>query len=123
MILKLPIITYQKGCLTYNPTREGLSILAMTPVAIYAFRRFKLNFWTAGAWISVVLSAGLLLLYHNTGAWQLGYRYMMDFIIPVLLLMAFGIGERPSWFFKTLAVISIAGNAAGIVWWFNQWFC
>jgi hypothetical protein len=123
MFLKLPLITYQKGCLTYSPTREGLSILAMTPAAIYIFRRFKFNYWTAGAWASVIISAGLLLLYHNTGAWQLGYRYLMDFILPVLLLMALGIGEKPSWAFKSLAALSLLGNAAGILWWFNKWPC
>jgi len=71
----------------------------------------------------VALTAGLLLFYHNTGAWQLGYRYLMDFILPVLLLLAIGVGRRPSWIFKGLALLSIMSNFFGIVWWFNRWWC
>jgi hypothetical protein len=124
MFLKLPSITIAGGsCVAYSPSREGISILAMTPAVIYAFRRFKWNWWTAGAWASVLLSVGLLLFYHNTGAWQLGYRYLMDFIIPVLFIMAIGIGSVGSWKFKALACLSVLGNAAGIVWWFNKWWC
>ena len=123
MFLKLPVIQFSAGCFYFSPTREGISILATTPAIIYIFRRFKLNWWTAGAWISIILSIGLLLFYHNTGSWQLGYRYLMDFIIPVVLLMALGVGKRPSWLFTTLVMISIIINAAGIYWWFTEWWC
>jgi hypothetical protein len=123
MFLKMPTIQMRGSCLYFSPSREGISILAMTPAVLYLFRRVKLNLWTAGAWTSVLMTAGLLLLYHNTGSWQLGYRYLMDFIIPVLLLMALGIGKRPSWLFKALVIASVAGNLAGIIWWFNKWPC
>jgi hypothetical protein len=79
-----------------------------------------LNWWAAGAWISVILSAGLLLIYHTTGASQLGYRYISDFILPVMLLVALGIGQRASLTFKILALFSILINAAGIIWWFGK---
>jgi hypothetical protein len=111
------------SCPIYFPGRDGISILAMTPAIVYTVRRFRWNAWTVGAWVSVLLSTALLLLYSNFGAWQLGYRYLMDFILPVLLLMAIGVGQRASWVFKSLAVLSILGNAAGIIWWFNMWWC
>jgi len=96
MFVKLPRIQLSDGCFYFSPTREGISILATTPAIIYIFRRFKLNWWTVGAWTSIILSIGLLLFYHNTGSWQLGYRYLLDFILPVLLLIGLGIGKRPS---------------------------
>jgi hypothetical protein len=71
----------------------------------------------------VILSMGALLLYHNTGDQQLGYRYLMDFIVPLLLLLAVGIGPRPSWLFKALALFSMLLTAAGILWWFGRWPC
>lgn len=120
MFLKMPTFEWTGGGLYYSPGGfEGTSILAMTPAMIFLFRRFKLNWWTIGAWLSVLLTAGMLLLYHNTGSWQLGYRYLMDFILPVLLLMAVGVGKRASPVFIALALLSILINAAGVNWWFT----
>lgn len=123
MFIKLPILELRDGCLYYSPTHEGISMVAMTPALIYIFRRWKINLWTISAWLSIVLSLGLLVLYHNTGAWQLGYRYLMDFLLPVLLLMAIAVGKRPSWLFRVLVGISVAGNLAGILWWFGKSWC
>lgn len=123
MFLQFPRLVLDNACLRFSASRDGYSIFAMTPVFIYAFRRFQKNAWFIGAWVSVILSAALLLLYHNTGAWQLGYRYVMDFIMPLLTIVAVGMGKQPSWLFKILALISIVGSVAGIVWWFNMWPC
>ncbi len=123
MFLKMPILEFSNGCLAYSPTHEGTSILAMTPAVIYIFRRIKVNWWVAGAWASVLLSMGALLLYHNTGEWMVGYRYFLDFAVPALMLVALGVGSRPSWVFKTLAIASVVINAAGIEWWFGKWPC
>jgi len=123
MFIKLPILEMRDGCLYYSPTHEGISMLAMTPALIYIFRRWKINLWTISAGLSIVLSLGLLVLYHNTGAWQLGYRYLMDFLLPVLLLLAIAVGKRPGWLFRVLVGISVAGNLAGILWWFGKGWC
>lgn len=123
MFLQFPRPLLENSCLRFSASRDGYSIFAMTPVLIYAFRRFQKNAWFIGAWVSIILSAALLLFYHNTGAWQLGYRYSMDFILPLLLIVAVGVGKKPSWLFKILAVLSILGCTAGIVWWFNMWPC
>ena len=123
MFLKFPHIELARGCFYFSVTREGISILATTPAIIYIFRRFKLNWWTAGAWTSIILSIGLLLFYHNTGSWQMGYRYLLDFLLPVLFLMGLGIGKRPSWIFIGLVLLSIIINVAGIYWWFTEWWC
>jgi hypothetical protein len=123
MFLRFPQITIQESCLNYSPTREGISILAMTPALIFVFRRFKTNFWTIGAWISTILTIMLLLFYHNTGAWQLGYRYLMDFILPLILLLAIGIGNRIPRIFIILVAVSILSYLLGTIWWFNMWWC
>jgi len=123
MFLKMPRIVFDGSCFYYSPSREGISILATTPAIVYVFRRLKLNWWTAGAWVSILLSMGLLMFYHNTGADQLGYRYLMDYILPVLLLMGLGVGQPPSWIFKGLVLLSVIVNAAGLYWWFTEWWC
>lgn len=123
MFLKLPIIEMRGSCFYYSPTREGISMFAMTPALLFLFRRIRINWWTAGAWVSVILSIGLLMFYHNTGAWQMGYRYLMDFILPVLLLLAVGVGDRENWPFRLLVALSLLLTGAGIIWWFERWFC
>ncbi len=122
MFLKLPALEIRGSCLYFSSSRAGFSMLVMTPPLLFVFRRFKLNWWTTGAWVSVILSIGMLICYHNTGASQLGYRYLMDFILPILLLMAIGIGQRGSWVFKILTATSIICSTASIVWWFTEWW-
>jgi len=60
----------------------------------------------------------LLLMYHNTGAEQIGYRYMMDFILPLFFLMAQGIGKKTPLVFAILTIAAILINAISIYWWF-----
>jgi hypothetical protein len=62
----------------------GYSIFFMTPPLIFIFRNLRKNWWNVGAWISILVSLSLLLMYHNTGAETIGYRYMMDFILPAV---------------------------------------
>ncbi len=71
-----------------------------------------------GAWLSVILTVGLLLCYHNTGAEQVGYRYIMDAILPILLIMGVGVGNKPGLFFKLLTLIGIIVNALSVYWWY-----
>lgn len=123
MFLNYPSLRFENGCLAFSASQNGYSLLIMTPVVIYVFRRFRSNWWVVGSWIAVGLTVGLLLFYHNNGAAQLGYRYLMDFIVPVLFLLALGMGEKPSWFFKLIALVSIIGNLFGIMWWFQKWWC
>ncbi len=122
MFIRLPTIQFNDGRLFYSPGLEGTSIFAMAPALLYIFRRFKINWWISGAWISVILSIGLLLFYHNYGAWQIGYRYVLDFILPIMLLLAVGIGTRATWGFKLLALAGMVGNFTGIAWWYLKWW-
>lgn len=123
MLFSLPPLELKERCLAFSSSKEGFSMFMTTPALFYLFRRSKKNWFTVGAWVSIVLSMGMLLLYHNTGSWQFGYRYILDFIIPVLLLLAIGVGERPSILFKGLVGVSVLMNLAGILWWFNKWWC
>ena len=65
----------------------------------------------------MALSILLLSLYHNSGAAQFGFRYVLDFILPLLLLLAYALGRRITWLFRVLVLVSILINAYG-AWWF-----
>ncbi len=99
------------------PSLEGMSIFITTPALIYLIHRYEKKWWIAGAWVSVILSVGLLSLYHNTGAAQFGYKYVLDFIVPLIMLLAAALGRKSTWVFRVLVVLSMVINCYG-VWWF-----
>jgi hypothetical protein len=117
MFLALPPFSAQCG---YFLTRGwGMSMLVTTPAILYLFRKFKISWWTIGCWCSILLSVILLSMYSNNGALQYGYRYMMDFILPVILLIANNAGERISAPLKALIIASIFINYYGTLSWFK----
>ena len=105
-------------CKYYLPRGNGMSILMTSPALIYVLRKFKITWWTGGCWFSILLSIALLAMYSNNGAIQYGYRYVMDFIIPVIMLIAFNVGGKVSWFLKTLIIASVIINYYGLISWF-----
>lgn len=102
MFLRMPKLEFTNHGFQFNLEYDGVSIFLMTPTLFYAFRRFRLNWWTLGAYSSTLGIMILLLLYHNTGWVQIGYRYLIDMILPLLLLMALGVGKRVNSLFKVL---------------------
>jgi len=93
----------------------GMSIFATTPAIIYTFRKFKISWWTIGCWCSILLSIFLLSLYSNNGALQYGYRYLLDFSVPVIMLIAYNAGNRISVPLKILIIASILINYYGTI--------
>jgi hypothetical protein len=105
------------SCDYYVPRGNGLSMFAATPAFIYVLRKFKFSWWSLGCWVSMLLSVALLLMYHNNGSVQISYRYVMDFMIPIILVIAFTAGQRISLPLKVLIVLSFLINYYAIISW------
>lgn len=118
MFLRMPRIDTTGERFFFQPGYAGYSIFVMTPAFIYLVRGIKKNWWVIGAWVSVILTVGLLLLYHNTGAEQVGYRYIQDAIIPLMLLLGVGVGEKPGILFKGLTILGMVINLLSTYWWY-----
>lgn len=116
MFLSLPELDAQ--CNYFLPRGHGISMLAATPAILYLFRRLKISWWALGCWLAVTLSMVLLMTYHNDGSIQYAYRYIVDFIVPAIMLIALNAGQKVSWPLKFLITISIAMNYFGTVSWF-----
>ena len=101
------------------PSATGMSIFLVTPPLIYLFHRYERKWWVLGAWASVFLNFILLVLYHNTGAHQFGYRYILDVIIPLMALLALAMDKKIPWHFILLLLFSIAFNIYGAYWFIN----
>jgi hypothetical protein len=105
----------------WKPDGEGMSLFFTTPAIIYLAHSFKNPRGRAplviGAWVAFVLLLILLLLYYNTGWYQFGYRFSLDFMLPVMVLLAVAAGERISWSMRTLILVGILVNLYGVIWW------
>jgi hypothetical protein len=118
MLFKLPSIRSYSPYLF--PSLEGMSIIVTTPALLYLIHKYEKKWWIIGAWVTVALSVILLSMYSNTGAAQFGYKYVLDFIVPLIMLLAVALGRKSSWLFRVLVVLSVMINAFG-VWWFIQY--
>ena len=99
------------------PNGEGMSLLITTPALIYILNARKRSLFVIGTWISLGLLLIPLLCYYNTGAQQFGYRFSLDFMTPVMILLAIGAGNRVGWKLRILILVGVIVNAWG-VWWF-----
>jgi hypothetical protein len=119
MFLSLPKVS--KSCLgRLVPDPEGISIFVTTPALFYLVKSFRKSFLVIGAWISIVLQV-ILLLMHTGSAWEFGYRYVMDFFIPMLVLLAVTSGPRISKLMRILIGCGIIVNFYGVLWYFGLW--
>jgi hypothetical protein len=115
MFLALP--KWSEFCQSYLPSVQGLSIFLVTPVLVYLVRSLRRELWVLGAWLSILAVLVPLALYYNTGAWQFGYKYILDFIVPVIPLLALAAGKRIPWPMRLLILASVLINGYGVLWW------
>jgi hypothetical protein len=103
----------------FHPDRAGMSIFLSTPALIYLIHRYPKKWWILGAWAAIFFNFALLMLYHNTGSDQFGYRYILDMILPILALMAWTFKEKIPWHFYVLLFVGIIVNLYGAAWFMN----
>jgi hypothetical protein len=100
-------------------SKHGMSLFLTTPVFFYLFlpedrETREEKFWWRLLWVVVGVTAVIHLLYQNTGYEQFGYRFSLDYIPYLIVLLA--VGRRPlSWLFKALVIVGIAVNGFGAV--------
>lgn len=102
-----------------EPSGAGMSIFLTTPSLIYLFHRYPKQWWIIGAWVAIIFNIFLLSLYHTTGAHQFGYRYILDMLVPLILMVAVGMTKKVPWHFVVLVLASIIINIYGADWFMN----
>ncbi len=100
----------------YQPDPFGISIFITTPALIYLYRSLKPNWLAVAGWTATGLLMVPLLLYYNTGWYQFGYRFSLDFMIPLLVLLACFAPAKLPWHYKLLIVLGVLVNAVGVLW-------
>src|SRR5260221_13722595 len=120
MLLAGPV--YEAKTNTILPSVDGMSLLLSSPAFLSLIRPWQRSALVIGAWLSVGLSLIPLLAYYNTGWWQFGYRFSLDYMTPLVLLIAVGAGERVGWTLRVLILLGIVANAWGAWWFLNPRF-
>jgi len=92
---------------------RGMSLLLTTPALIYLFRARKRAAFVVGAWLALALLLGPLVTYGSTGWRQFGYRYSLDLMTPVMILLAVAVEHSRRWPMRALIVLGVLVNAWG----------
>ncbi len=99
-----------------QPDPFGISLFITTPALVYLWRSFKPTILALSAWTATGLLMVPLLLYYNTGWYQFGYRFSLDFMIPLMVLLAVHAPTKLPWHYKTLIMLGVVVNAMGVLW-------
>jgi len=111
-LLLLPRILGQYPFLKVSD--HGMSMLVTTPALGYTVAPAERSPLARGLWITILATALPTLLYHNSGFQQFGYRFSLDYIVFLVMLLAVG-GRRFTWTFKTLVIFGVAINLFGAI--------
>jgi hypothetical protein len=95
-------------------SEHGMSMLVTTPALGFAVAPKEKSPLSAGLWLSILTTALPSLLYQNSGYLQFGYRFSLDYIVFLVLLLAVG-GRRFGRLFKILIVFGVAVNLFGAI--------
>jgi hypothetical protein len=95
-------------------SEHGMSMLVTTPALGYAVAPKERSPLSRALWFTILTTALPSLLYQNSGYLQFGYRFSLDYIIFLVMVLAVG-GRRLSWLWKSLVIFGVAVNLFGAI--------
>ncbi len=95
-------------------TRHGLALWFTSPNLLWSLWPKKLDVTIVALWAAIVPTALCTLLYQNTGWVQFGYRFSLDYLPFLFVLVALS-GRRFGAAFLACAVFAIVVNTFGAV--------
>ncbi|MGC6416334.1 MAG: hypothetical protein ACON3Z_04420 [Bradymonadia bacterium] len=93
-------------------SKHGMSLFLTTPVFVYLFFARAPGWLKWGLWMPVLIISIPLLMYQNTGWEQFGYRFILD-VLPYLILILVTSKLAVTKRFKTLILVGVIVNAIG----------
>lgn len=98
----------------FFPDYFGQAIVFTSPFVFYAFRAGAATRERKVLWLCCL---GILipqLFYFNNGYAQFGYRFALDFLPLAMLLVANGLGPKPSWCAIATVFVAVLMNMLGV---------
>jgi hypothetical protein len=90
-------------------SQHGMSLLVTSPNLAYTVMPQEPSPLTRPLWLTVAAVALPDLLYQNSGYVQWGYRFSLDFMVYLMVILAIG-NRRLTRLFKTLLIVAIVIN-------------
>jgi len=95
-------------------SQQGMSLLVTSPNLAYTVLPREKSPLALALWLTVAATAIPSLLYQNSGYYQFGYRFSLDYLVLLVMLLAVG-NRRLSWIWKTLMVLAVGVNLFGAI--------
>ncbi len=95
-------------------SQHGMSLLITSPNLGYLVAPAEKSVLSRGLWWTVLLTALPSLLYQNSGYQQFGYRFSLDYMVFLVMLLAVR-GRPMTGLWKTLVVVAIGVNLFGAI--------
>lgn len=120
ILFKLPKLTDHFPFLI--PSLYSLAVWFTSPALLFVFRAPK-TLLTIACWGAVLLILFVITQWAGVGYAQFGYRFIQDLMPFLLILIAFGIGQKPSKSAYLLVFLSILVNLWGVIMinFLNKW--
>lgn len=119
-----PACLTDDDCGVFDADLEGAGLLWTSPALLVLFAAWHSTQEEKRRVIvlAVVPLVALLpsLFYHNNGSAQFGYRFALDAMPFLILLMAHGVRRTPIWLLAFLVSLSIGINIWGTLWYKSQ---
>jgi hypothetical protein len=96
-----------------RPSISALSLAISAPIYLLTVRAPRSTL-TVVAWVTVALVLLPDLAHGSWGFWQYGYRFILDAVPALLVLLALAYPERESWAVRFAVVIGAAATAYGL---------
>jgi hypothetical protein len=93
---------------------HGMSMLVTSPYLGYTVAPKERSPLALGLWITILLTAIPSLFYQNSGYVQFGYRFSLDYMVFLIMLLAVG-GRRITWLWKAMLIWSVGVNLFGAI--------
>jgi hypothetical protein len=95
-------------------SNHGMSMFVTSPNLAYLFAPRDRSKLATPLWLTVLATALPSLLYQNSGYIQFGYRFSLDYMVFLVMLLA--VGNRPiTKTFKLLVIVAAAINLFGAI--------
>jgi hypothetical protein len=95
-------------------SEHGMSMLLTTPPLAYSVAPAQKSPLAPALWFTILTTALPSLLYQNSGYVQFGYRFSLDYLVFLVMLLAVG-GRRFTKLFKVLVIFGFVVNLFGAI--------